>query len=419
MHARRLALPLGGFAALALALSACTSPSPAPDATTAPAAAPVQIDLSAEFPDAIAAGVVTPLSTDVDSGAGLVQADGTVLITGTSDGAADDSLGVLDLATGDVDWLVEDDLPDGVDVVAGHLTPEVLTWSVEVEADDPDELKATLADLGGFVFALDRATGERTVLADASGAGGTPPGTYTAAVAVQGATAFWEGFGDDDTSNIYSRPLDGSGAPTIVASDAWGVTLDRCVSADQLSYYSFVEDEVRLNVLTPAGAAGEAVALAEPTAADRIVEAQCGTAFLQSPYAEDGGAEPDDLDVPEDEVVVEGENHAADGSTAAAEDSDGLLELVDGATVVQFRTHGAGSIASVALDPTWLTIGLAEGDDDAVSRQFLFHRPSGKVFTLPETSATALDLQNGFVTYGSAVTEDADALTVVGRLTAP
>ena len=90
MHARRLVRPVGGFAVLALALAACTSSSPDPAPTTS--AAPVEIDLRTEFPDAITEGVVTPVSTDVDAGSGTVQADGTVLLTGSSDGVTDDSI---------------------------------------------------------------------------------------------------------------------------------------------------------------------------------------------------------------------------------------------------------------------------------------------------------------------------------------
>ena len=437
MHARRLVRPVGGFAVLALALAACTSSSPEPAPTTS--AAPVEIDLRTEFPDAITEGVVTPVSTDVDAGSGTVQADGTVLLTGSSDGVTDDSIGILDLTTGDVEWLVEDTVPEAVTLVAGQLTPEVLTWTVEVEAVDEQELAATLEDVGGYVFALDRASGKRTVLADASGAGGMPPGTYAASVAVQDGIAYWEGLDGDDLSTIYSRPLDGSGAPAVVATDAWGVAADPCVSAGKLSFFAFAEDDVTRRLVNGDGTAGETVAIPAPTAADRIVEIQCGTAYVQSPYSEDGGVSPDDYDTGEEgvddglseddetaegeplegEVVVEGENLSTEGDASAADPAGDLIELVDGASLVRFRANGVGRISSVALDATWMTLGLAVGDDDSDSRQLLFHRASGKVYELPQTSMTMLDLQNGYVTYGSTATEDSDSMTVVGKLTAP
>ena len=92
---------------------------------------------------------------------------------------------------------------------------------------------------------------------------------------------------------------------------------------------------------------------------------------------------------------------------------------MDGASLVRFRANGVGRISSVALDATWMTLGLAVGDDDSDSRQLLFHRASGKVYELPQTSMTMLDLQNGYVTYGSTATEDSDSITVVGKLDAP
>jgi len=425
MHARRLVRPVGGFAVLALALTACTSsPTPEPTPTTA-SAAPVEIDLSWQFPDAIAEGVVTPLSLDVDAGTGTVQQDGTVLVTGTRDGTTDDSIGLLDLTTGDIEWLVEDTLPDVATIVAGQLTPDVLTWSVEIEADDEDTLETSLEELGGYVFALDRATGERAVLADASGAGGTPPGTYAAAVAVQDGIAYWEGLGDADLSTVYARPVDGSGEPTVVAADAWGVAPDRCIS-DTLSFYSFTEDDVTLNVLEADGTVGTPATMPEPTAEGRIVEVQCGTAFVQSPYSDDGGVDPDDLDLGEEgdelldgEGAAEGENLVAEGGVTTGDGSGDLVELVDGASLVRFRTNGAGTISAVALDGTWLAIGVALDDDDSESRQLLFHRGTGKVFELPQTSMTMLDLQSGYVTYGSAASEDSDPITLVGRLAAP
>lgn len=464
MHARRLVRPVGGFAALALVLAGCTSSAtPEPEVTSTPGA-PVEIDLSGQFPDAIAEGVVTPLSLDVDAGTGTVQEDGTVLVTGTSDGETDDSIGLLDLATGDVDWLVEEKLPDSATIIAGQLTPDVLTWSVEVEADDADELTSTLEDLGGYVFALDRESGERTVLADASGDGGTPPGTYTPAVAVQEGVAYWEGLGDDELPTIYSRPLDGSGKPTVVATDAWGVAIDRCIS-DKPSFYTFVEDDVTLNVLEADGTVGAPVATPAPTAEGRIVELQCGTAFVQSPYSDDGGVGPDDLDLgdeelgeqgfgeegfedeafgEDDEIVLEdgdvvldegdivlddepaegegaadGENLATEGDVATGDGSGDLIELVDGATVVRFRTNGVGTISAVALDETWLAIGVALDDDDTESRQLLFHRASGKVFELPKTTMTMIDLHSGYVTFGSEPSDESDAITLVGKLTAP
>ena len=85
MHARRLVRPVGGFAVLALALAACTSSSPEPTPTTS--VAPVEIDLRTEFPDAIAEGVVTPVSTDVDAGAGTVQAIHCAVGDTVADGA--------------------------------------------------------------------------------------------------------------------------------------------------------------------------------------------------------------------------------------------------------------------------------------------------------------------------------------------
>lgn len=429
-------------AALALTLSACTGDDKPDDAT--PTA--LTLDLTATYPSAIEQGIATIVSQDVDAGLGVVQADGSVLVTGATDGEYDDSVGLLDLTTGEVDWLVEETLPAGMVVVPGQVTPQWVTWSLEPDAGDAAEAHAAIEETGGFVFALDRTTGERVVLADASGDAGLPPGTFNALVAIQGDNAFWEGLDADDASAVYTRPLDGSAPATVVAKDAWEVAWEACSSPARLTVTRYDEsDEVLRSVVAADGTLAEDIALSVPSREDRITEAECGTAVVESPYSEEFESELDALageggdvdgeagqagDAGDGGAGAEGEaddaaGDAGEGSAEGGATEDpatpqpgDLVELRDGDTVVTFTANGSGTISGVRLDPTWMVLGLVT-DEEGGGKQFLFHRASRQLYALPDTALMMVDLHNGHLVLGSAPLDDGETITQVATLTPP
>lgn len=401
---RLLALGAGATVA-ALALAGCTS-------SKQEAPAPLTIDVATgTFPDAREAGVLEILGEDLDTAySSAMLADGSILMSGSSDGSVDDSVGVLDPTTGEVDWIVTADVEEGSYVVPGDVTEKWVTWSVETEEGvSPD-------DAVPYVFAYDRTTKKTHVLADGKDGGGFAPGTNGGRVLVVGDLAVWEGAvpvedapagteggtgggtltddgegtpkdGEDlpldgeelplegeegplATSSVFARALDASADVLPVATEAGGLTRDDCLESSPATVQVLVEENFERRTVTAEGALG--AVLAPVAAADgEDVWLFCGAGGVVETLSDDGAVVS--------KAVLRGEGRD-----------------------IVLQSDGVADLQVVALTKEWAAVWV--GDlDTALGEQLVVHRPTGKVFSLGESESQLLLLRPGVVAFGGAV----------------
>lgn len=401
---RLLALGAGATVA-ALALAGCTS-------SKQEAPEPLTIDVvKGSFPDAREAGILEILGEDLDTAYSPVMLDdGSMLMAGSSDGSVDDSVGVLDPTTGEIDWVVTADVEDGSYVVPGDVTEKWVTWSVETEEGvGPD-------DAVPYVFAYDRASKKTHVLADGKDGGGFAPGTNGGRVLVVGDLAVWEGAvpvedapatteggtgggtltddGDDvtddgeelpldgdelplegeegplATSSVFARALDASADVLAVATEAGGLTRDDCLEGSPATVQVLVEENFERRTVTAEGALGAVLA---PVAAGdgEDVWLFCGAGGVVETLSADGAVVA--------QAVLRGEGRD-----------------------IVLQSDGVADLQVVALTKEWAAVWV--GDlDTALGEQLVVHRPTGKVFSLGESESQLLLLRPGVVAFGGAV----------------
>jgi len=418
-RARLRALGAGATVA-ALVLVACS-----PSKDEAPE--PLTIDVvGGTFPDAREAGVLDVIGDPLDSGySTTLLDDGSFLVAGSSDGEVDDSVGVLDPATGEVDWVVTADVAEGSAVVPGDLTERWVTWSVETDEG------VTPEDAVPFVFALDRTTQKTYVLADGRSDGGFAPGTNGGRVFVVGDLAVWEGavpvededgpedeagsdgaggatgeddaaddaevllddedlgdedfddedLGDEDLGDedvpvedalpvstaVFARSLDASAGVLTVAPEAGGLVRDDCVEGAPVTVQVFAAEDVERRTVTAEGTLGASLAdVARAEGED--VWLQCGGGGVVETLAEDGSVLV--------KAVVRGEGRD--------------IVLV---------SDGVADLQVVGLVKDWAVVWV--GDlETGLGRQLLVHRPTGKVFSLGDSESGLLVLRAGVVAFG-------------------
>lgn len=420
-RSRLLALGAGAAVA-ALALTGCTK-----DADEAPE--PLTIDVvGGTFPDAFEAGVIEVVGEGLDTlYSTAMLASGSFVVHSSSDGEVEDSVGVLDPATGEVDWIVTAEIPEDGAIVPGDVTDEWVTWSVETaDGVTPDNAIP-------FVYAYNRADETTYVLADGTGAGGFAPSTSGSRVLIEGGIAVWEGavpvdgasggtggndesdgpegegadvplddgegleeddvldegeppgeaFDDEDmplgdeqdvASAVFARALDASADVVTVAPEASGVDRDYCIEGTPVAVQVLTDDGFVRRAVTPEGALGATfgqVAAAE----GEDVWLRCGAGGVVETVSEDGGVVA--------KAVLRGEGRD--------------IVLVG---------DGVADIQVVGLTKEWAAVWV--GDlETAYGPQLLVHRPTGKAFSLGESEAQMLVLRPGLVAFGT----DGEALS--------
>ncbi|MGP7959577.1 hypothetical protein ACTVCO_02040 [Sanguibacter sp. A247] len=414
-RSRLLALGAGAAVA-ALALAGCTK-----EVDEAPE--PVTIDVvGGTFPDALDAGVIEVLGEGLDTGYSTSMLDdGSVLVSGSSDGDADDSVGVLDPATGEVTWVATAEIPEDATIIPGDITDEWVTWSVEmIDGVTPDNAIP-------FVYAFDREAEKTYVLADGTGAGGFAPGTSGARVLIEGGIAVWEGAVPLDAATDGAGGgggADGTGAEGSdeAADDLDEPLEDEIPDEDEPLGEEFDEQEVPLD--DEWAVASTVFARVLDATADVLTLAPEATG-VDRDYCVEGM--PVAVQVTTDEgpvrrtVTADGALGATFGQVAAAEGEDvwlrcgagGVVETVseDGGVVAKAVLRGEGrdivlmgdgvaDIQVVGLTKEWAAVWV--GDlDTAYGPQLLVHRPTGKAFSLGESESQMLILRPGFVAFGA------------------
>ncbi|QIK82523.1 hypothetical protein [Sanguibacter sp. HDW7] len=409
---RLLALGAGATVA-ALALVGCTS-------SKQEAPEPLTIDVAkGSFPDAREAGILEILGEDLDTAYSPVMLDdGSILMAGSSDGRVDDSVGVLDPTTGEIDWVVTADVEDGSFVLPGDVTEKWVTWSIETEEGvGPD-------DAVPYVFAFDRASKKTHVLADGKDGGGFAPGTNGGRVLIVGDLAVWEGAvpvedapagteggtgggtATDDgeelplegeelplageegplaTSSVFARALDASTDVLAVATEAGGLTRDDCLEGSPATVQVLVEENFERRTVTAEGALGAVLA---PVATTDGEDAWlfCGAGGVVETLSADGAVVA--------QAVLRGEGRD-----------------------IVLQSDGVADLQVVALTKEWAAVWV--GDlDSALGEQLVVHRPTGKVFSLGASESQLLLLRPGVIAFGGAVetpvVPDGEASDVTG-----
>lgn len=393
-------LALGAAATVgALALAGCTKSEEAPE--------PLTIDVvGGAFPDALGSGILEVLGENLDTGYSTAMLDdGAILVPGSSDGIVDDSVGILDPTTGEVDWVVTADVAEGTYVMPGDVTERWVTWSVESDEG------VTPEDAIPFVFALDRESQKTYVLADGTSEGGFAPGTTGSRVLIAGDLAVWEGAlpvegadgaagggtgadegesgddatdadelldgeelpldeGDPVTSSVFARPLDASGGVVTVAAEAGALVRDDCLDGSPITAQVTTDVTAERRTVTAEGALGAVLA---PLALGdgEEVSLRCGAGGAVETYSEDGGVAS--------KVVLRG----------------GERDIV-------LVGDGVADLQVVGMTTEWAAVWV--GDlDTALGQQLVVHRPSGKVFSLGESESQLLVVRPGVVAFGGPV----------------
>lgn len=370
-------LALGAAATVGvLALAGCTKSEEAPE--------PLTIDVvGGAFPDALEAGILEVLGENLDTGYSTAMLDdGAILVPGSSDGIVDDSVGVLDPTTGEVDWVVTADVAEGTYVMPGDVTERWVTWSVESDEG------VTPEDAIPFVYALDRESQKTYVLADGTSEGGFAPGTTGSRVLIAGDLAVWEGAlpvedadgaagggtgtdeGDPVTSSVFVRPLDASGGVVTVAAEAGALVRDDCLDGSPITAQVTTDVTAERRTVTADGALGAVLA---PLALGdgEEVSLRCGAGGAVETYSEDGGVAS--------KVVLRG----------------GERDIV-------LMGDGVADLQVVGMTTEWAAVWV--GDlETALGQQLVVHRPSGKVFSLGESESQLLVVRPGVVAFGGPV----------------
>lgn len=373
-------LALGAAATVGvLALAGCTKSEEAPE--------PLTIDVvGGAFPDALEAGILEVLGENLDTGYSTAMLDdGAILVPGSSDGIVDDSVGVLDPTTGEVDWVVTADVAEGTYVMPGDVTERWVTWSVESDEG------VTPEDAIPFVYALDRESQKTYVLADGTSEGGFAPGTTGSRVLIAGDLAVWEGAlpvedadgaagggtgtdeGDPVTSSVFVRPLDASGGVVTVAAEAGALVRDDCLDGSPITAQVTTDVTAERRTVTADGALGAVLA---PLALGdgEEVSLRCGAGGAVETYSEDGGVAS--------KVVLRG----------------GERDIV-------LMGDGVADLQVVGMTTEWAAVWV--GDlETALGQQLVVHRPSGKVFSLGESESQLLVVRPGVVAFGGPVGVD-------------